>query len=53
MHCMSVSLANDGPGLGAVSGQELALHMLREAGFRHVRVEGLPHDMLNDYVAER
>src|SRR5262245_21045969 len=49
MHCMSVSLANGGPGLGAVWGKELALRMLREAGFRQVRVESLPHDILNYY----
>ncbi|MFO0842737.1 MAG: class I SAM-dependent methyltransferase [Gemmataceae bacterium] len=49
MHCMSVSLANGGPGLGAVWGKELALHMLEVAGFGSVRVETLPHDLLNYY----
>lgn len=49
MHCMSVSLANGGPGLGAVWGKELALHMLEAAGFGSVRVETLPHDILNYY----
>jgi SAM-dependent methyltransferase len=49
MHCMSVSLAGDGMGLGAAWGKELALRMLREAGFRQVRVESLPHDVLNFY----
>jgi SAM-dependent methyltransferase len=49
MHCMSVSLANGGMGLGAAWGRELALRMLREAGFRRVRVESLPHDLLNSY----
>jgi 2-polyprenyl-3-methyl-5-hydroxy-6-metoxy-1,4-benzoquinol methylase len=47
MHCMSVSLACGGPGLGAMWGKEKALEMLREAGFRRVRVESLPHDPLN------
>ncbi|MFO0891401.1 MAG: class I SAM-dependent methyltransferase [Isosphaeraceae bacterium] len=52
-HCMSVSLANDGPGLGAMWGKPLALKMLREAGFDDVRVESLPHDPLNFYyIAE-
>lgn len=49
MHCMSVSLASGGPGLGAMWGKEKALQMLEEAGFRRVRVENLPHDMINCY----
>ncbi len=49
MHCMSVSLANGGPGLGAMWGKETALRMLEEAGFAEVRVEQLPHDPLNFY----
>jgi 2-polyprenyl-3-methyl-5-hydroxy-6-metoxy-1,4-benzoquinol methylase len=49
MHCMSVSLANGGPGLGAAWGKQKALEMLREAGFRFVRVETLPHDPINYY----
>lgn len=48
-HCMSVALVNGGAGLGAVWGKELALTMLREAGFGRVRVERLPHDILNYY----
>ena len=34
MHCMSVSLANGGPGLGAMWGKRKALEMLHEAGLR-------------------
>lgn len=49
MHCMSVSLANGGPGLGAAWGREKALQMLHEAGFRNVRVQTLPHDPINYY----
>jgi 2-polyprenyl-3-methyl-5-hydroxy-6-metoxy-1,4-benzoquinol methylase len=49
MHCMSVSLANGGPGLGAAWGKEKALEMLKDAGFRNVRVHELPHDPLNYY----
>jgi 2-polyprenyl-3-methyl-5-hydroxy-6-metoxy-1,4-benzoquinol methylase len=49
MHCMSVSLANGGPGLGAMWGREKATTMLREAGFRDVRTSSLPHDIINDY----
>lgn len=53
MHCMSVSLANGGPGLGAAWGKEKALEMLAEAGFKDVRVETLPHDPLNYYYVAR
>jgi 2-polyprenyl-3-methyl-5-hydroxy-6-metoxy-1,4-benzoquinol methylase len=49
MHCMSVSLANGGPGLGAMWGKEKALSMLNDAGFGDVRVETLPHDIINYY----
>lgn len=49
MHCMSVSLAAGGPGLGAMWGKEKALEMLKQAGFRNVRVESLPHDPINYY----
>jgi SAM-dependent methyltransferase len=49
MHCMSVSLACGGAGLGAAWGKELALEMLAAAGFRVSRVETLPHDPLNYY----
>lgn len=49
MHCMSVSLANHGAGLGAMWGRERALSMLKDAGFRTTRVERLSHDILNCY----
>lgn len=49
MHCMSVSLAGGGPGLGAAWGKELALEMLAAAGFDRVDVEQLPHDVMNYY----
>lgn len=49
MHCMSVSLASGGMGLGAAWGKEKALEMLAEAKFQDVRVEELEHDILNYY----
>lgn len=49
MHCMTVSLAQGGDGLGAMWGEEKARAMLTEAGFKHVQVECLPHDILNIY----
>lgn len=53
MHCMSVSLACGGAGLGAAWGKELALQMLADAGFADVRVETLPHDLMNYYYTAR
>jgi len=49
MHCMSVSLANGGMGLGAAWGREKALEMLGDAGFTTVKIERLDHDILNYY----
>jgi ubiquinone/menaquinone biosynthesis C-methylase UbiE len=49
MHCMSVSLAAGGPGLGAMWGREKAVEMLNAAGFSDVRVTELPHDPINYY----
>jgi 2-polyprenyl-3-methyl-5-hydroxy-6-metoxy-1,4-benzoquinol methylase len=47
MHCMTVSLAYGGEGLGTMWGQEKALEMLAEAGFTDVRVEQPEHDPMN------
>jgi 2-polyprenyl-3-methyl-5-hydroxy-6-metoxy-1,4-benzoquinol methylase len=49
MHCMSVSLANGGPGLGAMWGKRTALEMLQAAGFEQIDVRESPHDPLNYY----
>jgi len=49
MHCMTVSLAQDGDGLGAMWGEEKAGEMLREVGFENVEVKQLPHDFQNSY----
>lgn len=49
MHCMTVSLAGGGMGLGAAWGREKALEMLAASGFADVRVEQLEHDPLNYY----
>ena len=49
MHCMTVSLAQDGEGLGTMWGEEKAREMLEEAGFTKVKVEQLPHDPFNNY----
>ncbi|HOR27387.1 MAG TPA: class I SAM-dependent methyltransferase, partial [Candidatus Sumerlaeota bacterium] len=49
MHCMTVSLAQGGMGLGAAWGVQLAERMLREAGFESVRIERMAHDFQNAY----
>ena len=53
MHCVTVSLAQDGPGLGAVWGEQKALSMLAEAGFSNVTVNSIPEDPLNNYYVAR
>ncbi len=49
MHCMTVSLAQGGVGLGAAWGEQLALSMLKDAGFDNVQTHRLPHDIQNIY----
>ena len=49
MHCMTVSLARGGAGLGTCWGVELARKMLAEAGFRHIDLHRLEHDIFNCY----
>jgi ubiquinone/menaquinone biosynthesis C-methylase UbiE len=49
MHCMTVSLASNGAGLGAMWGEEKAREMLQEASFTRVEVKKLPHDFQNIY----
>jgi hypothetical protein len=44
---MTVSLALDGSGLGAMWGKEKALEMLSVAGFPQVEVHKLEHDFQN------
>ena len=53
MHCMTVSLALNGAGLGAVWGEQQALAMLNEAGFGGVDVHRLADDPLNNYYVAR
>ena len=53
MHCMSVSLAFGGAGLGTVWGRQLALSMLADVGFTDVRVEEIETDPVNYYYIAR
>ncbi|WP_328716286.1 class I SAM-dependent methyltransferase [Halomonas elongata] len=52
-HCMTVSLAQGGEGLGTMWGRERALAYLEEAGFRDIQVHQLEHDIQNDYFVCR
>jgi SAM-dependent methyltransferase len=49
MHCMTVSLAHGGEGLGAMWGEQKASQILREAGFVRVEVKQLASDTGNNY----
>lgn len=49
MHCMSVSLAQGGDGLGAMWGREKARELLEKAGFEQIGIHRLDHDIQNDY----
>jgi SAM-dependent methyltransferase len=53
MHCMTVSLAQGGEGLGACWGEEKARELLAEAGFRSVEVSTVEGDPLNLYYVCR
>lgn len=53
MHCMTVSLAAGGMGLGTMWGREQAMAMLQAAGFQSIELKELPHDIMNDYYVIR
>ena len=49
MHCMTVSLAVGGMGLGAMWGEQKAREMLRDAGFTSVDAAHVDDDIVNTY----
>ena len=53
MHCMSVSLAFNGEGLGTMWGKELAVKKLDEAGFKDIKVKNIEGDVMNYYYLSR
>ena len=53
MHCMTVSLALDGDGLGTMWGEQVARRMLADAGFGEVDVLHVDQDILNAYYVAR
>lgn len=53
MHCMTVSLAYGGEGLGTAWGRQKALEMLGQAGFGNVEIKDIDGDILNHYYVAR
>ena len=53
MHCMTVSLAQGGDGLGTMWGEQKARQMLSEAGFSQIDVRQVEGDVLNSYYIAR
>lgn len=54
LHCLTISLARDGAGLGTVWGEQRAREMLRDAGFANVTMCDVPTDPVNAlYIARR
>lgn len=50
MHCMTVSLADGGMGLGTMWGEQTARRLLHEAGFTSIEVAHLDGDDVNAYI---
>ena len=44
LHCMTVSLAHNGAGIGTMFGEQLAVTMLTDAGFTDVQIHPCPGD---------
>ncbi len=53
MHCMTVSLAQNGEGLGAMWGEEKTREYLQKAGFASVEKHELAHDIQNNWYVIR
>ncbi len=49
MHCMTVSLAQNGEGLGAMWGEETTREYLQRAGFSSIKTNKLSHDIQNNW----
>ena len=53
MHCMTVSLAQNGEGLGAMWGEEKTREYLKKAGFKSIETNKLAHDIQNNWYVVR
>jgi len=52
-HCMTVSLANGGPGLGTMWGEQKAREILAGGGFGDVEMKRVDADFINAYYVAR
>ncbi len=52
-HCMTVSLALGGEGLGTMWGEQKAKELLAEAGFKAIDVKKVEGDFMNNYYVAR
>jgi ubiquinone/menaquinone biosynthesis C-methylase UbiE len=50
LHCMTVSLAQGGEGLGTAWGEQKARELLTEAGFTSIEAKQVPGDIINNYL---
>jgi ubiquinone/menaquinone biosynthesis C-methylase UbiE len=53
LHCMTVSLAQGGEGLGAMWGEEKTREYVERAGFRSIETHQLAHDISNNWYVVR
>ncbi|MEC8976494.1 MAG: class I SAM-dependent methyltransferase [Actinomycetota bacterium] len=53
MHCMTVSLAYDGEGLGTAWGHQTATEYLTDAGFTNIEITGVRDDRSNNYFISK
>ncbi|HEX8918908.1 MAG TPA: class I SAM-dependent methyltransferase [Chloroflexota bacterium] len=53
MHCMTVSLAQEGEGLGAMWGEGRTREYLQRAGFSAIEIHQLAHDIQNNWYVVR
>ena len=53
MHCMTVSLAQGGEGVGAMWGEQMTREYLRRAGFRSAETHQPAHDIQNNWYVIR
>lgn len=53
MHCMTVSLAQNGEGLGAMWGEKKTKEYLSKAGFKNIETNKLTHDIQNNWYVVR
>jgi 2-polyprenyl-3-methyl-5-hydroxy-6-metoxy-1,4-benzoquinol methylase len=53
LHCMTVSLAQGGEGLGTVWGEKKAVELIREAGFAEVETKHLEGDVFHAFFVAR